>query len=584
MFNIENMLAIYCRISKNKKAGQDKSIQTQKAEGVKFANRMGFQFEFFVDEGISGTKELLEDRPEFADMLNLIEKGTIKAVYCIDQSRIERNSRVWNLFVAIMLSNKCEYYPDGKIFDLNEPENLLLSGMMSLTNEFYASLTSRKVKLADALNAKEGKTHGMTAYGYKRGEKGYYEINEDEAKVVRRIYNLSIEGKGVYTIAKILNDEGIPTRFNSYEGKIRIKDEYTGNVTTHDKKLVKWRGNVIHDIIRNPIYKGIRKWNDLEIKIAEIIDPDIWEKTNNNLETNKKNVGRKDEYHYLLNGLMFCAHCGKELRGKKRLKGVDKAYKCKGKRQPNPTCPESRGINIPKIETFIIKHLFESKELKNYLLSAKTNESEKNATEKQLLKKKSLLEKTEGKISKAYKILLDPDFTDDTTIMNEIKSEKKLAANLKEDVRILEEKLIQQNAQNRKERLSSLINDFSFNASFDEIKKAVHAIVSRITIFHGKALDKGYYLIKINYKNFIEESMFRTDYQSFKWYWISRSTDFATNAAELQDDIDLANAILRDRGITQSITELNPDFKGFQSNSSPAEIIKFNKDELIHFD
>ena len=578
------MLAIYCRTSKNKKEGQDKSIPTQRMLGIKFAEKNGLEYEIFVDEGISGTKDDIRDRPQFAEMVNQIRKGKINGVYCIDQSRIERNTEIWNFFVGILIKAKCEYYPAGDFFDLNVPENKLFAGVVSLTNEFYASLTSRKVKLADTINAQEGKTHGMTAYGYKRGEKGYYEINEDEAKVVRRIYNFSIEGKGVYTIAKILNDEGVPTRFNSYEGKIRIKDEYTGNVTTHDKKLVKWRGNVIHDIIRNPIYKGIRKWNDLEIKIAEIIDPDIWEKANNNLETNKKNVGRKDEYHYLLNGLMFCAHCGKELRGKKRLKGVDKAYKCKGKRQPNPTCPESRGINIPKIETFIIKHLFESKELKNYLLSAKTNESEKNATEKQLLKKRSLLEKTEGKITKAYKILLNPDFTDDTTIMNEIKSEKKLAANLKEDVRILEEKLIQQNAQNRKKRLSRLINDFSFNASFDEMKKAVHAIVSRITIFHGNVLDKGYYLIKINYKNFIEESMFMTDHQAFEWIWLSRSVDCATNAEELQDDIDFANTLLNEHGENKSITELNTNFKGFQSISSPVEIIRFNQNELIHFD
>jgi len=91
-------------------------------------------------------------------------------------------------------------------------------------------------------------------------------------------------------------------------------------------------------------------------------------------------------------------------------------------------------------------------------------------------------------------------------------------------------------------------------------------------------------LIKINYKNFIEESMFMTDYQSFKWYWMSRSVEYATNAEELQDDIDLANYLLSTYGENKSITELEPSFKGFQSNSSPSEIIKLKQEELIHFD
>jgi len=277
------MLAIYCRTSKNKKGNRDKSIPSQKQTGAKFADLKGWECEFFVDEGISGTKDKIEDRPQFAEMLNLINKGKFKAVYCIDQSRIERNSNIWNFFVGVMLTKKCEYYPSGNFFDLNIPENIMFSGMVSLVNGFYASMTSRKTKLADELNAKEGKTHGMTAYGYQRGEKGYYEINDEEAKVVKKIYTLSLEGIGTYTIANILNSEGIPCKFNRFDGKIRRRDKLTGKITTYDKSKVKWRGNVIYDLITNSIYKGIRKWNELEISIPAIIDTDLWDKTNKNI-------------------------------------------------------------------------------------------------------------------------------------------------------------------------------------------------------------------------------------------------------------------------------------------------------------
>jgi len=578
------MLAIYCRTSKNKKEGQDKSIPTQKMLGVKFAQIKGWEYQFFVDEGISGTKDDIKDRPQFAEMLYLIRKGEIHAVYCIDQSRIERNNDIWNFFVGVVLKAECEYYPSGIYFDLDVPENRFFSGLVSLSNSFYAALTSQKTKLADALNAKEGKTHGMTAYGYQRGEKGFYEINDGEAIVVKKIYSLSLDGIGTYTIAKILNTEGIPCKFNRFDGKIRRKDKLTGHITTYDKSKVKWRGNVIYDLITNPIYKGIRRWNDLEINIHAIIEPDLWDKTNKNIQKNKKNVGRKNDYHYLLNGIMFCGNCGMELRGKKRLKGSDRAYKCKGVRQPNPTCTESRGINIPKIETFIIRHLFESKELRNYLTNIAVDTNETDNLKQQLDKKRKALTKIDATISRIYKLLVDPDFEVDSVIKEELKKSKSIKESLVEDLTTLENKIILNESDNRKNRVKQLIDDFDINSDFESIRQAVHSLVDKITVHHTKKDKTGYYLIKINYKNFIEESMFMTDYQSFKWHWLSRSVEYATNAEELQDDIDLANYLLSNHGKKETIIEKEPSFKGLKSNSSPVEIIKFNQDELIHFD
>lgn len=91
--------------------------------------------------------------------------------------------------------------------------------------------------------------------------------------------------------------------------------------------------NVVYLILVNQIYKGIRKWNggENETKVPAIINETIWDSVNKNLEENRKKSGKRDEYHYLLNGLVFCGICGKEYRGKKRLKGRDNAYKCKSK-------------------------------------------------------------------------------------------------------------------------------------------------------------------------------------------------------------------------------------------------------------
>lgn len=243
------MLAIYCRTSKLKKKDNDQSIPSQKEEGVKFALANGFDYHFFVDEGISGTKEEIDDRPEFAEMLSGINKGKFIGVYCIDQSRIERNSSVWNLFVGYMLTNNCKYYPAGTLFDLNEPHNILIANIISATNQFYAALTSRKVKLANDRKVKEGKTHGQLPFGYKRNQFGKYEIDENQSSIVRRIFKECISEKGVYSIANGLNNDDVPTKYNQFEGEIVRKDKYTNKLTKFKKEKVKWRGNVIYDMI-----------------------------------------------------------------------------------------------------------------------------------------------------------------------------------------------------------------------------------------------------------------------------------------------------------------------------------------------
>ena len=293
------MIGIYCRISKHKAEGKDVSIETQLEQGISFAKSEGLEYKSFIDRAISGTKDDIKDRPEFALLLDSINKGIITKVFCFDQSRIERNSRIWNLFVYTMQKAKCQYYPGGTFLDLDVPANRLFTGIISLTNEFYSTLTGQKVKLAHYKNSLKGKSHGITAYGYIRDENGLLKIHEEQAKVIRRIFKMSGDGIGVYTIAKKLNEEGVPTKFNDYTGQFKRRDKYTNQYTFFRKEDVRWRGNVVYLILVNQIYKGIRKWNggENETKVPAIINETIWDSVNKNLEEKRKKTGKRDEYH-----------------------------------------------------------------------------------------------------------------------------------------------------------------------------------------------------------------------------------------------------------------------------------------------
>lgn len=575
------MLAIYCRISKKKEEGQDKSIETQKNLGVKFANEKGWDYRFFVDEGLSGANDDIKARPAFAEMLDLIRKdNNYTSVFCIDQSRIERNSGIWNFFVGIMLTKNCKFYPDGKFFDLNIPENIMFAGMLSLTNQFYASLTSRKTKLANALNARQGKTHGQTAYGYQRSEDGFFEINQEEALVVERIFKLSLEGIGTYTIANKLNQDGIPTKFNRYQGLIKRKDEFTKKITTYKKENVKWRGNVLYDMLKNPIYKGIRMWKDEEVKVPAIIEVDFWEKVNKNLTDNKKNAGKREDYHYLLNGLIYCSDCGSELRGKKRLKGKDSAYKCKGR--SNPEC-QSRGINIAKIETFIIHHLFISKELEKYLTLLPSDNGRTNILKENLLKHQANFKKVEKKIIRLRKLLIDDNLEDDEDLKNEYVSAKKNKENIQTNIEKIEKEIYESENDVAKSRLQNAIGSYEITASFEDTKKLVHSLIEEITIKHNKLGRGGYFKLEIKYRGFLESSVFMTRWQAMKWHWISRYRTSAITVEDLQDEMDRLKYIFKKNKVEFSDDDFK-DFEGSETLEVGLGVLQLQSEDLIYFD
>jgi site-specific DNA recombinase len=583
------MLAVYCRTSKSKEEGTDYSIETQQKGGIALAEQLGMPYDFFIDEGVSGTLPI-DERPAFSELMSLLKQGKIKAIYSIDQSRIERATEVWSIFSAECILKKCKYYPNGIELDLNNEENMLNANLMSLFNSYYAKLTSRKVKLANKQKVKIGKTHGLKPYGFKRDSNNNYEIFEKEAQHVRTMFKLSLEGMGVYLIAKEFNKLNVPTKFNNFKGTIKRIDKYTKQERTFQKSNVMWRGNVIHDIIRNPIYKGVRVWNKsnlderAEYKIdAVIIEPELWDKVNENLEKNKKNVGKKETYKYLLNGFIYCSHCGNQIVGKKRMKGRENTYKCKGKRPPHYGCTENRGIYLPRFETFIIKHLFESKDLKRLLVEAPRNNSETDNVREMLNSKKDEFIKVQKQVNKLYKLLKDPDLEDDENLKADYLDSKKKAKFLKEDIDILNLKLLEVENDLRSKKTKSLIESYTSEIGFDEIKRLIHSLIERIDIKHTKFNKSGIHTLIIKYKNFEDQSTFVTNWQSKEWKWINYYKPYTEDEQELQDEQDLVLYLLEKAGVDTSNEDLS-GFKGFESISSKHESIVLNPEELIIFE
>jgi site-specific DNA recombinase len=412
-----------------------------------------------------------------------------------------------------------------------------------------------------------------------------------------------LAGVGAYSIANIFNAEGIPTKFSgNFTGEITRKDQYTKNKTQFKKSNIKWRGNVISDMLTNKMYKGIREWNRHEDKVSYenqklikvkvpveliiyndipvIVEPSLWDAANANLSINRKNVGKKEQYHYLLNGLLRCGYCQNEMLGKKRLKGNDNSYKCKGKRPPHKSCDDSRGISLPKLETFIIQHLFKSRELKKMLV-----EAPKGGKEVLRLREIKTFKETQrvgfkNSISRISKILIDKDLIDDETFKNAYKDNIGKLKEVEIEIENLITKISEVENDTRNKRTKSLIENYARDVGFVEVKKLVHTLIERIDIHHQKESKSGFFTLNIKYRYYNESSLFATNWQAMRWQWLSHHRKEAYHLEDLKEDKELFAFLLKRKG--SKGVDLK-DFKGFESITRMHDVIELKADELIQY-
>ncbi|WP_052248526.1 recombinase family protein [Chryseobacterium taiwanense] len=490
------MLGIYARISKEKEDGKDRSINDQVELGKSLAKNLDIPYEIYIDEGYSGTLDV-HNRPGLAKLVEDIFDNKITHVFSFDQSRLERNKDIWAKLYNLFQNKKIKlFYDNIGEFDLNRDENFLQSHIISLMNNFYIKIGSRKIKSVLKRNIEEGKVHAIPPYGYKKDSEGFLTIDEEEKKTIYKIFSLSLEGKGTDTIANILNDENIPTSYNKIgKGIYTTKNKYTGEIKEINKIDAKWRGNTIRSILKNTIYKGQRKWKDEIYEAPNLISEEFWNKVNDNLINNSNNTGKKVNYRYLLKGLIRCGKCGRNMVGRSRENKKDHAYQCSSKRYKGESCG-NRSINIDKIEGIIWSRFFKGNDLfnllKNDLLMKKDN---KEFISENIIKAKkqlsNLQQQKENLVIAVSKGLLSEE---------EIKKQKNsIDSEIKEiDILLKDYELQLSNVVNSNELINSYVEEFGEfkgSLSFLQQKEIVNKYIQNIKVISSEKNHDIYSLI-----------------------------------------------------------------------------------------
>ena len=250
----EKDTAIYTRLSRDDELqGDSNSIIHQKELLSKYAQDHGFKnVRFFVDDGFSGTNF---QRPGFQEMLSEIEAGRIGTVIVKDMSRLGRDYLKVGFYTEIFFPQKgVRFIAVNNGIDSENEQETDFTPFLNIMNEWFARDTSKKVraiKRAQGMAGKHTAVHPL--YGYKKDPDApeKWIIDDEAAEIVRRIFRMTINGKGPYEIATILEKERIlcPSAYLAGQG--------AGNYRNRDfADPYRWWGTTVSYILNRMEYMG----------------------------------------------------------------------------------------------------------------------------------------------------------------------------------------------------------------------------------------------------------------------------------------------------------------------------------------
>lgn len=502
-------VGLYIRLSREDgDKHESESITNQKSLLLQYTKENNLRvYDIYIDDGFSGTNF---DRPAFKRLISDIESKKINMVITKDMSRLGRDYIGTGELVE-------KYFPSKEVRYIAVTDNIDtyldssnndIAPFKAIMNDMYAKDISKKIKSSLKAKQKEGKwVGGRTPFGYDKDpdNKNHLVVNTEQASIVKRIFDLSIDGLSYFKIAKKLTEENVktPAQYYSFEWK-----------NHYDLKYGQWHSKTIQDILTNRIYTGDlvqNKRNKVNYKIKKvvknnpsdyivventheaIIDKDTFNEVQSKLP---KNVGRceKKEIH-LLDGLLYCGDCGHRISVTPRRKKDNRCYTiCNYYRSyMKKTLCTTHSNNYDKLEKIIINSLKE--ECLRYINKKTIKEVVMNNINKKdevsTLKNIKMLEEEVKRINDN----LDNIYLDKLNNKITIEQFDRLTAKLNNELKIKKDKLVelnyeknnQENTNINNQEIEEYINKF---LSMDEpSRELIVNLIDRIEIYEDKTIN-----------------------------------------------------------------------------------------------
>jgi DNA invertase Pin-like site-specific DNA recombinase len=356
------MNAIYVRVSTDEQAHNGYSLSDQLHACRKHLLSLGHtNIREYVDDGYSG--EFME-RPGLERLRNDLTAGGVTAVAVFDPDRLSRN-----LINQLVLAEEIEKSGAKLTFVTGDydcsPEGRLFFSLKGAVAAYEKAKIRERTSRGRRAKALQGKiVLNAHPFGYDWDAKhSMYIINAAEASTVRLIYELCLDnGYGAGKIAKELILRGITGKNHrplslSTITRILTKKMYCGEHTLFRQTSRKTSQHTREVKTNSPDL-----W--IRVRIPAIISPAVWEAAQQQIQKNKLYASRNTKNPYLLQGLLYCALCGRSMtavtRTFQRKNGNNKTYQyytCITRQSSGYAISQNRchcrNIPAPEIETAI---------------------------------------------------------------------------------------------------------------------------------------------------------------------------------------------------------------------------------------
>lgn len=406
--------AIYLRVST-----ADQDYERQRIELEALAKSRGDNVKYVFEEKKSAVLSM-DTREELTKMRQLT-KDDVDIIYLWDITRLSRRSIDFiNLVYEFANKGICLYFKDKNIITLDEDGNInamasIYLYMLGIFAQMDAENLKAKMKSGKEKSLLDGNSYTSNApFGYYLDNKKLC-IKEDEAELVRMMYDLYIDGKTLNEIALQINSKNIATK--------------TGG---------KWTNQIIRNMIINPVYKGkpeYRNYKKVNGKLQvdkvrtfdapAIIDAGKWDLAQEQRIKNTTYADKSRNRKALLRGVLVCGICGKPYNV---AEAGNKAtfYKCSDKRSSINTrigCKNS-GITAGHIDYIIwelVKNVYKQNRFTEQFEAAKqANKDKIDSNLDQISNYLDEITKINKNIAKVRKGYLNGIY-DDITAAKEIK-------------------------------------------------------------------------------------------------------------------------------------------------------------------
>ena len=396
----------YARFSSDNQ--RTESIDAQIRAICDYCDKNGYNLvKIYKDEAISGTST--EDREQFIQMINDSKDKGFNYVVVHKFDRFARNRYDHALYEKKLEDNGVKLL--SVMEQLNDsPESVILKSVLTGMNEYYSLNLAREVRKGQKENAlKCVHNGGIPPLGYDLNDDNTYKINEEEAKSVKLIYKMYLDGRGYATIADELNALGFTNKLGKSFKKTSIRDtllneKYTGTFIFGKKDK-----------------KGKLTGKELRVEhgIPAIISKEVFEQVQFKIKNrqHRKTSGRSTaKSTYLLTGLCICGECGGTFSGGYRSvdrvsRNVHYGYLCRQRKDKVNNC-KNKAIKKEELETMVINsvktYIFQERQIE--IITNKVWDYIKNNlehSEKGLVEINSKIKSLENKNNKLIDMSLD---------------------------------------------------------------------------------------------------------------------------------------------------------------------------------